>query len=139
LDNITKIVSASDPQTLELLVTDLRHHRQGRHLQDILHQGRRSGQKVIENTQRDINIALMNELSIIFNRMDIDTLEVRSGRDQMELPPLPTGLVGAIASASIHYLTYKAESIGYHPEMILAGRRINDNMGNISPSARSKS
>ncbi len=87
--------------------------------------------KVIENTQRDINIALMNELAIIFNKMGIDTLDVleASGTKWNFLPFRP-GLVGGhCIGVDPYYLTYKAQELGYHPEIILAGRRINTSMG----------
>ncbi len=87
--------------------------------------------KVIENTQRDINIALMNELAIIFNKMNIDTLEVleASGTKWNFLPFRP-GLVGGhCIGVDPYYLTYKAQELGYHPEVVLSGRRINSNMG----------
>lgn len=87
--------------------------------------------KVIENTQRDVNIALINELSIIFNKLNIDTLEVleASGTKWNFLPFRP-GLVGGhCIGVDPYYLTHKSESVGYRPEMILAGRRINDGMG----------
>jgi len=87
--------------------------------------------KVIENTQRDVNIALINELSIIFNKLGIDTLEVleASGTKWNFLPFRP-GLVGGhCIGVDPYYLTHKAQSVGYHPEMILAGRRLNDGMG----------
>ena len=87
--------------------------------------------KVIENTQRDINIALMNELAIIFNKMSIDTLEVlKAAETKWNFLSFRPGLVGGhCIGVDPYYLTYKAESIGYRPEVILAGRRINDNMG----------
>lgn len=87
--------------------------------------------KVIENTQRDINIALMNELSMIFNRMDIDTLEVlEAAGSKWNFLPFRPGLVGGhCIGVDPYYLTYKAEEMGCHPEVILAGRRINDGMG----------
>ncbi|NOH24988.1 MULTISPECIES: Vi polysaccharide biosynthesis UDP-N-acetylglucosamine C-6 dehydrogenase TviB [Vibrio oreintalis group] len=87
--------------------------------------------KVIENTQRDVNIALINELSLIFNKMDIDTLEVlEAAGTKWNFLPFRPGLVGGhCIGVDPYYLTHKAESIGYHPEMILAGRRLNDNMG----------
>lgn len=86
--------------------------------------------KVIENTQRDLNIALMNELAIIFDKLDIDTSEVlkAAGTKWNFLPFLP-GLVGGhCIGVDPYYLTHKAESVGYHPQVILAGRRINDSM-----------
>lgn len=87
--------------------------------------------KVIENTQRDLNIALMNELTIIFNRMGIDTEDVlKAAGTKWNFLPFRPGLVGGhCIGVDPYYLTYKAESIGYHPEVILAGRRINDSMG----------
>lgn len=87
--------------------------------------------KVIENTQRDVNIALINELSLIFNRLDIDTLEVlEAAGTKWNFLPFRPGLVGGhCIGVDPYYLTHKAQAAGYHPEMILAGRRLNDNMG----------
>ncbi len=87
--------------------------------------------KVIENTQRDVNIALINELSIIFNNLDIDTLEVlEAAGTKWNFLPFRPGLVGGhCIGVDPYYLTYKAQKVGYHPEMILAGRRLNDGMG----------
>ena len=87
--------------------------------------------KVIENTQRDLNIALMNELALIFNRLGIDTLEVlEAAGSKWNFLPFRPGLVGGhCIGVDPYYLTHKAEMIGYHPEVILAGRRINDHMG----------
>ena len=86
--------------------------------------------KVIENTQRDVNIALINELAMLFNRMGIDTEAVlRAAGTKWNFLPFRPGLVGGhCIGVDPYYLTHKAESIGYHPEMILAGRRINDKM-----------
>jgi UDP-N-acetyl-D-galactosamine dehydrogenase len=86
--------------------------------------------KVIENTQRDLNIALMNELSILFNRLDIDTLDVlEAAGSKWNFIPFRPGLVGGhCIGVDPYYLTHKAEQVGYHPQIILAGRRINDNM-----------
>ncbi|WP_332270642.1 nucleotide sugar dehydrogenase [Staphylococcus kloosii] len=86
--------------------------------------------KVIENTQRDVNIALMNELAIIFNQLDIDTSEVlKAAGTKWNFLNFKPGLVGGhCIGVDPYYLTYKAESIGYHPEVILSGRRINDNI-----------
>lgn len=86
--------------------------------------------KVIENTQRDVNIALINELALIFNRLGIDTEEVlRAAGTKWNFLPFRPGLVGGhCIGVDPYYLTHKAQEIGYHPEMILAGRRINDNM-----------
>ncbi len=87
--------------------------------------------KVIENSQRDINIAFVNELSIIFSKMGIDTLDVLAAAGtKWNFLPFRPGLVGGhCIGVDPYYLTFKAESMGYHPEVILAGRRINDNMG----------
>ena len=87
--------------------------------------------KVIENTQRDVNIALINELALIFNRLGIDTEEVLSAAgSKWNFLPFRPGLVGGhCIGVDPYYLTHKAQAVGYHPEMILAGRRINDNMG----------
>jgi len=87
--------------------------------------------KVIENTQRDINIALINELAIIFNRLGIDTLSVlEAAGTKWNFLPFRPGLVGGhCIGVDPYYLTHKAEAIGYHPEIILAGRRLNDGMG----------
>ena len=87
--------------------------------------------KVIENTQRDINIAFINELAMIFNQMGIKTKEVlEAAETKWNFIPFKPGLVGGhCIGVDPYYLTHKAESIGYHPEMILAGRRLNDNMG----------
>jgi UDP-N-acetyl-D-galactosamine dehydrogenase len=87
--------------------------------------------KVIENTQRDLNIALVNELAVIFNRMGIDTEAVlEAAGSKWNFLPFRPGLVGGhCIGVDPYYLTHKAESIGYHPQIILAGRRLNDSMG----------
>ncbi len=87
--------------------------------------------KVIENTQRDLNIALVNELALIFNRMGIDTEEVlKAAGSKWNFLPFRPGLVGGhCIGVDPYYLTHKAQELGYHPEVILAGRRINDSMG----------
>jgi UDP-N-acetyl-D-glucosamine/UDP-N-acetyl-D-galactosamine dehydrogenase len=87
--------------------------------------------KVIENIQRDLNIALVNELAILFNRMDIDTASVLAAAgSKWNFLPFSPGLVGGhCIGVDPYYLTYKAQSIGFHPEVILAGRRVNDGMG----------
>jgi UDP-N-acetyl-D-galactosamine dehydrogenase len=87
--------------------------------------------KVIENTQRDLNIALVNELSLIFHRIGIDTLEVlEAAGTKWNFLPFRPGLVGGhCIGVDPYYLTHKAETLGYHPQVILAGRRINDGMG----------
>ncbi len=87
--------------------------------------------KVIENTQRDVNIALINELALLFNRLGIDTEEVlQAAGTKWNFLPFRPGLVGGhCIGVDPYYLTYKAQQIGFHPEMILAGRRVNDGMG----------
>ena len=87
--------------------------------------------KVIENTQRDLNIALINELALIFNKMDIDTEAVlQAAGSKWNFLPFRPGLVGGhCIGVDPYYLTHKAQAIGYHPEVILAGRRVNDGMG----------
>jgi len=88
--------------------------------------------KVIENTQRDLNIALINELALIFNKMGIDTEAVlKAAGSKWNFLPFRPGLVGGhCIGVDPYYLTHKAQAIGYHPEIILAGRRLNDSMGN---------
>lgn len=87
--------------------------------------------KVIENTQRDVNIALMNELAILFNKLDINTMDVlEAAGTKWNFLPFRPGLVGGhCIGVDPYYLTHKAQMVGYHPEIILAGRRINDSMG----------
>jgi len=130
LETIIKVVSGSDAATLELLAGVYgKVVRAGIHRASSIRVAEAA--KVIENTQRDLNIALMNELAMIFHRSGIDTLEVlaASGTKWNFLPFRP-GLVGGhCIGVDPYYLTFKAEALGYHPEMILAGRRINDNMG----------
>lgn len=130
LDKIMKIVSGSDPQTCELLADVY-----GRVVEAGIHKASSikvaEAAKVIENTQRDLNIALMNELAKIFNIIGIDTLEVlEAAGTKWNFLPFKPGLVGGhCIGVDPYYLTFKAEALGYHPEMILAGRRINDGMG----------
>lgn len=92
--------------------------------------------KVIENTQRDVNIALMNELAMIFHRLGIDTHEVLAAAGtKWNFLPFKPGLVGGhCIGVDPYYLTHKAQAIGYHPEIILSGRRVNDNMGPYAAS-----
>lgn len=92
--------------------------------------------KVIENTQRDLNIALMNELSMIFSKLKIDTYEViAAASTKWNFLPFKPGLVGGhCIGVDPYYLTHKAQAIGYHPEIILSGRRVNDNMGPYAAS-----
>ncbi len=130
VSNTVKIISASDHETLNLL-----EGIYGAVVKVPLHRASSikvaEAAKVIENTQRDINIALMNELAIIFNKMGIDTLEVlEAAGTKWNFLNFRPGLVGGhCIGVDPYYLTYKAASIGYRPEVILSGRRINDNMG----------
>ena len=129
LTTIRKVVSGDDEATLDAVA---------RLYESIIHAGvyRASSikvaeaAKVIENTQRDLNIALMNELAIIFDRIGVDTLEVLDAAGtKWNFLPFRPGLVGGhCIGVDPYYLTHKAEMIGYHPQVILAGRRINDGM-----------
>jgi UDP-N-acetyl-D-glucosamine/UDP-N-acetyl-D-galactosamine dehydrogenase len=130
VDKITKIVSGSDAATAALLEKVYgRVVKAGIHVAPSLKVAEAA--KVIENTQRDLNIALMNELAMIFDIMGIDTMAVLDAAGtKWNFLPFRPGLVGGhCIGVDPYYLTFKAESIGYHPEMILAGRRINDGMG----------
>jgi UDP-N-acetyl-D-galactosamine dehydrogenase len=130
IDQVIKIVSGSDSATADMLVKVY-----GQVVKAGIHRASNikvaEAAKVIENTQRDLNIALMNELSKIFNIIGIDTMEVlEAAGTKWNFLPFRPGLVGGhCIGVDPYYLTFKAESLGYHPEMILAGRRINDGMG----------
>ena len=130
LESICKIVSGSNEAACDLLAKVY-----GAVVKAGIHRASSikvaEAAKVIENTQRDINIALMNELAIIFNKLGIDTLEVlEAAGSKWNFLPFRPGLVGGhCIGVDPYYLTYKAEEIGCHPEVILAGRRINDGMG----------
>ena len=130
LETIRKVVSGSDAATADLLVLVY-----GAVVTAGIHRAScikvAEAAKVIENTQRDINIALMNELALISDRLGIDTLEVlEAAGSKWNFLPFRPGLVGGhCIGVDPYYLTYKAEEIGCHPEVILAGRRINDGMG----------
>lgn len=130
LQTIIKIVSGCDAETLETVAKVYETIIEaGVHRASSIKVAEAA--KVIENTQRDVNIALMNELSIIFHKLGIDTLEVlaAAGTKWNFLKFFP-GLVGGhCIGVDPYYLTYKAEELGYHPEVILSGRRINDGMG----------
>jgi len=130
LTNVIKVTSGSNPETLEFvdslygtIVTAGTHPASSIKVAE--------ASKVIENTQRDLNIALVNELSIIFHRLGIDSEEVlEAAGTKWNFLSFRRGLVGGhCISVDPYYLTYKAQEIGYHPEVILAGRRINDEMG----------
>ena len=127
---IKKIVSGSDARTLDV-VADVYGSvvTAGVHRASSLKVAEAA--KVIENTQRDLNIALMNELAVVFERMGIDTMEVLDAAgSKWNFLPFKPGLVGGhCIGVDPYYLTHKAEKLGYIPQVILAGRRINDNMG----------
>lgn len=128
--NIVKITSGSTPETADVvdnlyrsIVTVGTHRAASIRIAEAA--------KVIENTQRDVNIALVNELAMLFNRLDIDTESVlRAAGTKWNFLPFRPGLVGGhCIGVDPYYLTYKAQAVGHHPEIILAGRRLNDSMG----------
>ena len=130
--NITKLTSGSTPDVAEYV--DQLYRKivvVGTHKASSIKVAEAA--KVIENTQRDINIALINELALIFKRLNIDTLEVlEAAGTKWNFLPFRPGLVGGhCISVDPYYLTHKAQQVGYNPEVILAGRRINDGMGNF--------
>ncbi|MDR2604153.1 MAG: nucleotide sugar dehydrogenase [Desulfovibrio sp.] len=130
VENIIKVVSASSPQALELTAAVYGAVvRAGVHRAPSIKVAEAA--KVIENTQRDLNIALMNELALIFDRLGIDTLDVlEAAETKWNFLPFRPGLVGGhCIGVDPYYLTFKAQEAGLHPEVILAGRRINDGMG----------
>ena len=130
LTNIKKIVSGMDAESLEEIASVYQIVVEaGVHKASSIKVAEAA--KVIENSQRDINIAFMNELSIIFNKMGIDTLEVlEAAGTKWNFLPFRPGLVGGhCIGIDPYYLTYRAEQFGYHSQIILAGRRINDDMG----------
>lgn len=130
LESIVKVVAGQDQPTADLLARFYASVvKAGVHRASTIKVAEAA--KVIENTQRDLNIALMNELALIFDRMDIDTKEVlEAAGTKWNFLPFRPGLVGGhCIGVDPYYLTFKAESIGFHPQVILAGRRINDGMG----------
>ncbi|MED4014487.1 nucleotide sugar dehydrogenase [Sutcliffiella cohnii] len=134
--NITKVVSGQTPEVLEIVAEVY---------ESVVEAGVfkasslkvAEAAKIIENTQRDLNIALMNELAIMFDRMDIDTAEVlEAAGTKWNFLKFNPGLVGGhCIGVDPYYLTHKSERVGYRPELILAGRRINDNMGKYIATA----
>ncbi len=130
LPSILKVTSGSTPEVADL-VDDLYSQivTAGTYKAESIRVAEAA--KVIENTQRDLNIALVNELAIIFNRMGLDTEAIlKAAGTKWNFLPFRPGLVGGhCIGVDPYYLTYKAQMIGYHPEIILAGRRLNDNMG----------
>jgi UDP-N-acetyl-D-galactosamine dehydrogenase len=129
-ETIAKIISASDQAALEVV-----HAVYGRAIEAELHRAPTirvaEAAKVIENTQRDLSIALINELALIFDRLEIDTRDVLAAAEtKWNFQPFRPGLVGGhCIGVDPYYLTHKAEQVGYHPQVILAGRRVNDGMG----------
>ena len=130
LTRITKVVAGDTPQTLERVAAVY-----GSIIKAGVHKASSikvaEAAKVIENTQRDLNIALMNELALIFHKIGIDTTEVLAAAGtKWNFLPFRPGLVGGhCIGVDPYYLTHKADKLGYHPQVILAGRRINDGMG----------
>lgn len=130
LTNIKKVTSGSTPEVAEFVDQLYRNIiSAGTHKASSIKVAEAA--KVIENTQRDVNIALINELSLIFNRLNIDTLEVlEAAGTKWNFLPFRPGLVGGhCIGVDPYYLTHKAQEIGYNPEVITSGRRINDGMG----------
>ncbi|MBV2179780.1 MAG: Vi polysaccharide biosynthesis UDP-N-acetylglucosamine C-6 dehydrogenase TviB [Castellaniella sp.] len=130
VSTIRKVTSGSTPEVADLVDTLYRQIiTAGTHKAPSIKVAEAA--KVIENTQRDVNIALINELALIFNRMGIDTLDVlQAAGTKWNFLPFRPGLVGGhCIGVDPYYLTHKAQAIGYHPEIILAGRRLNDSMG----------
>jgi UDP-N-acetyl-D-galactosamine dehydrogenase len=130
LETIVKVVSGDGPQVLERIASLYEEVvLAGVHRAASIKVAEAA--KVIENTQRDLNIALMNELSLIFNRLGIDTLDVlEAAGTKWNFLPFRPGLVGGhCIGVDPYYLTYKAEAVGHHPQVILAGRKTNDTMG----------
>lgn len=131
LADIIKVTSGSTPEVAEL-INELYKSiiSAGTHKAESIKVAEAA--KVIENTQRDVNIALINELALIFNKLEIDTEEVLAAAStKWNFLPFKPGLVGGhCIGVDPYYLTYKAQSIGYNPEIILAGRTLNDNMSN---------
>jgi len=130
LARIVKVVSGDDPETLEK-VADLYASVVSAGVHRVSSIRVAEAAKVIENTQRDLNIAFVNELAIIFDKLGLDTAEVLTAAGtKWNFVPFRPGLVGGhCIGVDPYYLTHKAELVGYHPEVILAGRRINDGMG----------
>jgi UDP-N-acetyl-D-glucosamine/UDP-N-acetyl-D-galactosamine dehydrogenase len=129
-ETIQKVVAAQDAPTLEIVAAVYGSAiKAGIHRTPSIKVAEAA--KVIENAQRDLNIAFMNELSAIFARLEIDTSQVlAAARTKWNFPPFTPSLVGGhCIGVDPYYLTYRAEKAGYHPEVILAGRRINDSVG----------
>ena len=136
IETIVKVVSGSDAESLDVIARtyDL-VVKAGTHRASSIKVAEAS--KIIENTQRDVNIALINELSIIFNRVGINTFEVlEAAGTKWNFLKFTPGLVGGhCIGVDPYYLTHKAQQVGYHPQIILAGRRLNDDMGAYAVSS----
>ncbi len=132
LTKITKVVSGSNDHTLDI-VSQLYRSIISAGIFQASSISVAEAAKVIENTQRDVNIALVNELALIFDKLDINTNDVlEAASTKWNFLPFKPGLVGGhCIGVDPYYLTHKAMEVGYHPEVILAGRRINDNMGDF--------
>lgn len=140
LPNIKKVTSGSTPEVAEKVDALYRSIiTAGTHKASSIKVAEAA--KVIENTQRDLNIALVNELAMLFSRLKIDTLEVlEAAGTKWNFLPFRPGLVGGhCIGVDPYYLTHKAQAVGYHPEVILSGRRINDGMGRFVASEMIKS
>ena len=130
LDTVQKIVAGQDDETAEVLA-----HTYGLVVKAGIHRAPTirvaEAAKIIENIQRDLNVALMNELAVLFHRMGLDTAAVfQAARSKWNFLPFQPGLVGGhCIPVDPYYLTHKAEELDFHPEVILAGRRVNDSMG----------
>lgn len=130
LDKVVKVVAGQDAETTDIIARVYGMvARAGVYKAPDIRTAEAA--KVIENVQRDLNIALMNELSLLFHRLGLDTHEVlKAARTKWNFLPFEAGLVGGhCIPVDPYYLTHKAQEVGYHPEVILAGRRINDSMG----------
>ena len=129
LDKIAKVIAGDSPKTTARMTAVYSRISKSIHVAESIKVAEAA--KVIENTQRDLNIALMNELAIIFDKLGLDTLEVlEAAGTKWNFLPFRPGLVGGhCIGVDPYYLTHKAEMVGYHPQVILAGRRINDGMG----------
>ena len=130
LTNVIKVTSGSTPEAATIIDEFYKNFiTAGTHLASSIKVAEAA--KVIENTQRDLNIALVNELAILFEKLDIDTHDVlQAAGSKWNFLKFSPGLVGGhCIGVDPYYLTYKAQQVGYHPDVILAGRRINDSMG----------
>ena len=126
INDVIKVTSGSNKKTANVVDNFSSIIEAGTHLASSIKVAEAA--KVIENTQRDVNIALMNELSIIFNKLDLDTSEILQAAKKWNFLPFSPGLVGGHC-IGVDLLTYRSEDLGYSPEIILAGRKLNDEYG----------